>query len=71
MTASRVMPSRMPASSGGVCRTPLAHQEDIVAGALGDFAFVIEHQGFDAAGLQAFDLGQNVVEVVERLDPRD
>ena len=48
----------------------LADQEDVVAGAFGDFALVVEHQGFDAAGLQAFDLGQDVVEIVERLDPR-
>ena len=48
----------------------VADEEDVVARAFGDFALVVEHQGFDAAGLQAFDLGQNVVEVVERLDPR-
>ena len=64
------MPSRMPASIGGVQQHAVAHQEDVVARALGDFALVVEHQGFDAAGLQAFDLGQDVVEIVERLDPR-
>ena len=48
----------------------VADQKDVVARAFGDFALVVEHQGFDAAGLQAFDLGQNVVEIIERLDPR-
>ena len=48
----------------------MAHEEDVVARALGHFALVVEHQRFDAAGLQAFDLGQDVVEVIERLDPR-
>ena len=47
-----------------------ADEEDVVAGALGDFPLVVEHQGFDAAGLQPFDLGQNVVQIIERLDPR-
>ena len=49
---------------------PVADQEDVVAGALGHFALVVEHQGLDAAGLHALDLGQDVVQVVERLDPR-
>ena len=70
ITALRVTPSRMPASSGGVQQPAALDQEDVVARALGDFALVVEHQGFDAAGLQALDLGQDVVEVVERLDPR-
>ena len=48
----------------------LADQEDVVAGALGHFALVVEHQGLDAAGLKALDLGQDVVQVVQRLDPR-
>ena len=48
----------------------LPHQEDVVAGTLGDFALVVEHQRLDAAGLQALDLGQDVVQVVQRLDPR-
>ena len=48
----------------------VAHQEDVVARALGDFALVVQHQRFDAAGLQAFDLRQDVVQIIERLDAR-
>ena len=70
MTALRVMPSRMPASIGGVCSSPLLDDEDVVAGALGDLALVVEHQRFEAAGAGPLDLGEDVVEVVERLDPR-
>ena len=47
-----------------------ADEEDVVAGALGDLALVVEHQGFEAAGVGPLDLGQDVVQVVERLDPR-
>src|SRR5690606_38386458 len=43
--------------------------EDVVAGAFGDGALVVEHQGFGAAGVGALDLGEDVVQVVERLDP--
>ena len=46
------------------------HDEDVVAGALGDLALVVEHQGFQAAGVGPLDLGEDVVQVVERLDPR-
>ena len=46
------------------------HHEDIVARALGDLALVVEHQGFEAAGVGPLDLGQDVVQVIERLDPR-
>ena len=60
----------MPASIGRREQHAVADQEDVVAGALGHFALVVEHQGLDAAGLQPFDLGQDVVQVVERLDPR-
>ncbi len=70
MTAARVMPSRIPASVGGVSSWPLRDQEDVVAGAFGHFALVVEHQGFDAAGLHPLDLGQDVVQVVQRLDAR-
>ena len=70
MTASRVIPSRMPESIDGVWSLPVLDHEDVVAGALGDLALVVEHQGFEAAGLGPLDLGQDVVEVVERLDPR-
>ena len=31
---------------------------------------MVEHQGLDAASLQAFNLGHDVVEIVQRLDPR-
>ena len=39
--------------------------EDVVPGTFGDFALVVEHQGFDETGVGAFDLGEDVVEVVE------
>ena len=70
MTALRVMPSRMPASVGGVLQHAALDEEDVVAGAFGDLALVVEHQGFEAAGLDGLDLGQDVVEVVQRLDAR-
>jgi len=44
-----------------------AYQEDIVARTLGHFTLMIQHQGFNATSLNAFDLGQNVVEIVQRL----
>src|SRR5262249_23172118 len=44
--------------------------EDVVAGALRDLALVVEHQGLDAAGADALDLGEDVVQVIERLDAR-
>ena len=47
----------------------LAHGEDIVGRALGDLAFMVEHQGLDTPGLEPLELGHDVVEVVERLDP--
>ena len=58
----------------GVDRRRLQHavldDEDVVAGALGDLALVVEHQRFEAAGADRLDLGQDVVQVVERLDAR-
>ena len=51
ITASRVIPSRMPESIEGVWIAPVLDDEDVVAGALGDLALVVEHQGFEAAGL--------------------
>ena len=49
------------------CRSAVADDEDVVAGAFGHFALVVEHQPFLGAGLQRLDLRQDVVEVVERL----
>ena len=67
MTASRVMPSRIPESIEGVWIWPVPDHEDVVAGAFGHLAFVVE-RGPHAAGLSAFDPGEDVVQVVERLD---
>ena len=44
--------------------------EQIVAGAFGNEAFGVEHDGFFATGIVGFDLGQNIVEVIERLNGR-
>ena len=44
--------------------------EDVVAGTLGHLALVVEHQRFQAAGLDRLDLGQDVVQIVQRLDAR-
>ncbi len=48
----------------------VADQKHVVACTLGHFALVIEHQRLGAAGLQPFQLGKDVVEVIERFDPR-
>src|SRR5262249_2209747 len=45
-------------------------EEDGVARAFGDLALVVEYDRFEAAGPDRLDLGENVVEVVERLDAR-
>src|SRR5271165_4261 len=45
------------------------NDEDVVACTLGNLALVIEHERFEAAGIGALNLGKNVVQVVERLDP--
>src|SRR5262249_26626805 len=45
-------------------------EKDIVSGAFGHLALVVEHEGFLTAGAVGLDLGEDVVEVVERLDPR-
>ena len=49
---------------------PSFDDEDIIARAFGDFALVVEHHGFDASGPQALDFGQDVIQVIQRLDPR-
>src|SRR4051812_46671825 len=49
---------------------PVLDDEYVVAGTLGHLALVVEHQGLQAAGPDGLDLGQDVVQVVERLDPR-
>ncbi len=48
----------------------ILNDEDVIARAFGDLALVVEHQGFKRAGVRAFDLGENIVEVVQLLDPR-
>ena len=70
MTALRVTPSRMPALSGGVLQDALLDEEDIVARAFGDLAVVVQHDRFEAAGPDRLDLGEDVVEIVQRLDAR-
>jgi len=41
--------------------------EDVVTSAFGDLALVVEHQSFEAAGVGPLDLGEDRVEVVQRL----
>ena len=43
----------------------VADDEDVVARALGDVALLVQHDGFAHARLDALDLGQDVVQVVE------
>ena len=47
----------------------LVDDEQVVAGALSHFAFVVEHHRFDAPRFQSLHLGHDVIEVIERLDP--
>src|SRR5204862_8157046 len=42
---------------------PVFDEKNVIAGALGHLALVVEHQGLDAAGLDRLDLGEDVVEV--------
>jgi len=49
---------------------PLLHHEEILARAFGDAAAAVEHEHFIGPGLDAFDLGENMGQIVERLDPR-
>ena len=49
---------------------PVADDEDIVGGALGDVPLVVQHDRFGHVGIRRLDLGQDVVEIVEALDPR-
>ena len=72
MTVLCVMPLRMPASIDGVCgMLALARTTKMLsAGALRDLPLVVEHQRLEAAGHRALDLGEDVVEIVERLEAR-
>jgi len=45
-------------------------EEDVVRGALGDFAVLIEHERFGDTRADRLDFGENVIEVVERFDSR-
>ena len=47
---------------------PVLHDKDVVPGALGHFALVVEHQGLFKPGVSPLHLRQDVVEVIERLD---
>jgi hypothetical protein len=44
--------------------------EDVVSGALGNVALLVEHEAFHGTRLEGFDFGHDVVEVVERLNLR-
>ncbi len=66
----RVTPSRMPSAVVGVCTWPLRTMKMLSAGAFGDVAFLIEHDRFGHAGVDGLDLGEDVVEIVQALDPR-
>src|SRR5437879_3868088 len=44
--------------------------EKVIAGAFGHITFRIQHDSFLAPGIICLNLGQNVVEVIERLDRR-
>jgi len=46
------------------------HNEQIVAGAFGHETFGVEHDGFFAAAVVRLDLGEDVVEIIQRLDGR-
>lgn len=46
------------------------HDEDIVAGTFGDITLMVKHQRFFASGVSSFDLGEDIVQVIEGLDPR-
>src|SRR5687768_867283 len=46
------------------------HDENVVGGAFGDVAEVIEQDRLHAAGVDGLDLGEDAVEVVEALDAR-
>ena len=59
------------AVAGGVGRRvdhAILDDEDVVARALGDPAVGGEHDGLVAAGFDGFDLGEDVVEVIQALD---
>ena len=44
----------------------VAHHEDVLAGALGDVAGVVQHDGLFVAGLEHLDLGELAVQVLAR-----
>src|SRR5262249_15468670 len=45
-------------------------QENVVAGAFRYLALVIEHQRLDATGADAFNLGKDVIEIIQGLNAR-
>ena len=57
--------------TGGRREDPIAlDRKDVVTRALGNRAFGVQHDGFKHAGLDRFDFGKNIVEVVQTLDSR-
>ena len=70
MTKSRVTPFE----DAGVRRRRLEDaaldEEDVVGGAFRHLAVDVEHDRFQAAGPDGLDLGEDVVEVVQRFDAR-
>ncbi len=62
------MPPRAPSETWGGEDFVLLDDEDVVGGALGDEALLVEEDRFLRAVEVAFNLGEDVVEVVERFD---
>ena len=48
----------------------LLNDKNVVAAALGYLALMIEHDAFEAAGANSFQLGQDVIEIIQRFDAR-
>ncbi len=53
---------------GGGRQLAVFDQEDVVAGAFRDVTFVVHHNGFFLALIGGFDLGEDVVEIIERFN---
>ncbi len=63
-------PFQGPVDGGGGQKPAVADDEQVVRGALRDEPLAVEHDRLDAACVLRFDLGEDVVQVVEALDPR-
>ena len=61
-----MIPSRIEDAWPGVSDLPLANDEDVLAGALGDQAAVIEQDRLVVAGLGGLVLGEDRVQILAR-----